>query len=268
MEHIFKDKWKDIKENQDSDEKSLFVLKGKLPKTQRQINLYWYHKFYETIVQGKNYKNALELGCGRGTLSLYLNKYNNLDVSLLDMSADAIDVAKKNFMQHNAVGNFFISGANSLPFNDNSFDIVHSIGLLEHIDNYKDILKEAIRVLKPGGVLISLNIPTKWSIQRINNLYKWFVGIFTGNYHIQKDYHRNNDGPEEYLKNAKDVGFKDAYVVNVCPLPIFVPISIKTDKKIAKVYNFIIKVRSFFMRYPFKTNYSISQGHFLVAYKK
>ncbi len=43
------------------------------------------------------------------------------------------------------------SYAEHLPFEDNSFRYVHAISLLEHVDDPKQVLREAYRVLEPGG---------------------------------------------------------------------------------------------------------------------
>jgi ubiquinone/menaquinone biosynthesis C-methylase UbiE len=41
--------------------------------------------------------------------------------------------------------------AEKLPFEDNSFRYLHAISLLEHVDDPKQVLREAYRVLEPGG---------------------------------------------------------------------------------------------------------------------
>ncbi len=48
----------------------------------------------------------------------------------------------------------------SLPFGDNSFDVVTMLAVLEHLDRPNDICLEIARVLKPGGRLI-LTVPGK-----------------------------------------------------------------------------------------------------------
>ncbi|MFA5133297.1 MAG: methyltransferase domain-containing protein [Patescibacteria group bacterium] len=263
----FENKWKDINENKSNDEFSLFVAPGGAPLTQRQINLYWYHRLFQNIIKEKKIKTGLELGSGRGTMSLYLNKYNGIETTLLDISPEAAELAKKNFEGHNAQGRFEVGSCEAIPFPNESFDIVYSIGLLEHLDNYKKTIEESFRVLRPGGVMIALNIPGKWSVQNINNWYKKILEFFTGKKYPAKDYYRNNDKPADYRKVAEEAGFKNLSVINVNPFPIFVPVRGETDKKIAKIYNLIIKARLLFMPYPFKTNYIFSQGHFLIGYK-
>ena len=51
----------------------------------------------------------------------------------------------------------------NLPFEDNSFDLVYTMGTIEHIDEYQDALREVHRTLKPGGKAI-VGVPHKWNI--------------------------------------------------------------------------------------------------------
>ena len=53
--------------------------------------------------------------------------------------------------------------AEDLPFEDNSFDTVLSIAVLEHVQDVEKAMGESIRVLKPGGILIA-NVPSYNSI--------------------------------------------------------------------------------------------------------
>ena len=47
-------------------------------------------------------------------------------------------------------------GAESLPFDDDSFDIVFSYGAFEHIENIEAVLDECSRVVKPDGIIYIL----------------------------------------------------------------------------------------------------------------
>ena len=207
------------------------------------------------------------MGCGRGTMSLYLNLYDGLKVSLLDISPDAIELAKKNFEYFGAQGSFVVAPSDAAGLPPESFDIIYSIGLLEHLQEYKKTLEESYRLLRQGGMIIHLNIPAKWSAQNCNNWYKKLLKSFAGKDYPAKDYWRNSDKPQDYIKAAEQAGFKNISAADINPFPIFVPISMKRDLQIAKIYNFIIKIRAFFLKYPFKTNYILSQGHFLVGRK-
>jgi len=45
------------------------------------------------------------------------------------------------------------AGAENIPFPNDSFDIVVSIFIIEHIKDYQTAILEMVRVLKPGGIL-------------------------------------------------------------------------------------------------------------------
>jgi len=271
----FSNKWKAINknfQNEDADEETLFVEKGKDPITQRQLNLFYYFLFIKNIFSNiENVNDVLEIGCGRGTLSLYLATYLRLTTSLQDVSGDAIDIAKKDFDKYNHKANFYIGDIinNTLP--SDSYDAAVSIGLAEHFElkDVESLFREQHRLLRDGGVMISLNIPRKFSVQFLNEIMRFVKKIF-GQYKedIKKDYFRNSLEPIEYKKIAEKVGFKNIEITNVCPFPIYTPIKMTTDKKITKFNKFILKVKSLFQKYPYKTNYIMSQAHFLVGYKK
>lgn len=50
---------------------------------------------------------------------------------------------------------------NNIPYDDETFDLVYSDNVMEHIQNPKIVFQEIYRVLKPGGLFIS-KTPNKW----------------------------------------------------------------------------------------------------------
>jgi len=264
----FEQKWRSIlKNNSHPDEKTIFVEEGEKPTTQRQFNLLHYFEFIQKKTDGKNYKTALEIGCGRGTIGLYLNKYLGMDVSLLDSSEDAINLAKYNFDLWKGKGNFFMENARKLPFQNESFDVVVSIGLLEHLSDYSTVLSEQFRVLKKGGVMISLNIPKKKSVQFLNDVYRFIVGKYKKRT-LQKDYFRNEDMPENYVEKTKASGFSDVKYFYVNPFPLFTPLGKRGEHILTLFYRGIYFLRGLFMKYPFRGSRMFSQAHFLTGKKK
>ncbi|MDP7367717.1 MAG: class I SAM-dependent methyltransferase [Candidatus Pacebacteria bacterium] len=270
MTYTFSSKWADVaqKDNENSDEKSIFVNIGDVPVTQRQLDLYYYFLFIKNILNKINAKNVLEVGCGRGTISLYIKKYLHIDMTLIDNVPDALEIAKNEFNKHGETAEFYIEDALKANLPDNKFDATVSIGLAEHFESVNGLFKEQYRVLKDGGVMISLNIPKKFSIQFLNKIMKFIKkNILRRSVDIRKDYYRNSLSSKDYKKSALNAGFKKVEIVHVCPLPIYAPISIKTDRKVAKFNKFVLKIRSIFQKYPYKTNKLFAQAHFLVAYK-
>jgi len=89
----------------------------------------------------------VDVGCGNGVLeALYKSMASDF------ISTDIID--------QNIFGiNVNISSAESLPFQDNRFDTVFLVGVIEHIEDKQKALSECCRILKSGGKLIVV-IPT------------------------------------------------------------------------------------------------------------
>ena len=99
--------------------------------------------------QMKEGMSLLEPGCGRGE-HLRLFKELGLDVYGLDLSPEAPSFAKDL--------NISVCDLESdnLPYPDDNFDVIYSKSFLEHIRDPSKFLKEAYRVLKPGGLLLSM----------------------------------------------------------------------------------------------------------------
>ena len=93
----------------------------------------------------------LDVGCGTGyTLSLVSGNYR---ATGLDASPDAVQVAP------DKAGAPVVRGdACSLPFAEESFDVVTALDVLEHLDDDARAMAEISRVLAPGGVAV-LSVP-------------------------------------------------------------------------------------------------------------
>lgn len=73
----------------------------------------------------------------------------------VDISKEVVRLAKKKFKEKTDVRNFKVGDIRDLPFKDNFFDILISLGTIEHIRENAQAVEEAFRVLKPGGIFIS-----------------------------------------------------------------------------------------------------------------
>ena len=88
----------------------------------------------------------LDAGLGTGRISNYMRSLGK-SVFSLDISTEML--SKQNDHRFCICGDI-----ESLPFKDGTFDTVSAIWVLLHFPNWKDILKEFIRVLGNGGVLL------------------------------------------------------------------------------------------------------------------
>ena len=94
---------------------------------------------------------VLEVGSGRGGGTSFISRYYNPStITGLDYSASAIKLSKK---LHGNISNInFVKGdAESLPFDDNSFDAVINVESSHCYGNMESFVSEVYRVLKKGG---------------------------------------------------------------------------------------------------------------------
>ncbi len=95
-------------------------------------------------------KELLEVGGGLGT-DLAQFARHGARVTDVDLSAGHLTLAQENFRLRGLSGQFIHHDAESLPFPDNSFDVVYSNGVIHHTPNTQQVIREVHRVLKPGG---------------------------------------------------------------------------------------------------------------------
>ncbi len=132
------------------------------PKT---IHQFWQRCYAEDLwaCMGPHASDAscLELGAGRGTTSMYLTS-NGCDVTMLDLSSAGFEVAKANFAEEGLkLPTLVQADARHTNLPSNSYDCVLSIGLLEHFEDPRPVLVEAVRLLRPGGLHFALVIPER-----------------------------------------------------------------------------------------------------------
>ena len=103
-------------------------------------------------------KKFLEIGSGVGTLLVTARTKYGIDAYGIEPSEEEFtpfnEISSMLFKEFNILGNILVKGkAEKLPFEDESFDLVYSTNVLEHVENPEKVLNESLRVLKKGGFL-------------------------------------------------------------------------------------------------------------------
>lgn len=106
----------------------------------------------------KEKMNILDLGCGTGILFDILRRKVGSDGSVtgVDFSFEMAQKALRNFPFPNV--NVVDTDATSLPFADESFDMITAFSAFPHFSNQQKALDEAHRVLKPGGRIVIIHL--------------------------------------------------------------------------------------------------------------
>ncbi|MEE2691462.1 MAG: class I SAM-dependent methyltransferase [Pseudomonadota bacterium] len=98
-------------------------------------------------------EKVLEVGAGMGTDLAQFAK-NGAVVTDLDLSAGHLEHAQRNFRLRGLAGEFRHGDGENLPFDADTFDVVYSNGVIHHTPDTIGVVRDMLRVLKPGGKAI------------------------------------------------------------------------------------------------------------------
>lgn len=113
----------------------------------------------------------IEVGCGEGTGLLYLNKMGFSNLYGVDVSQERIKIAKTRFLGNNVyLASININGG--LPFEDKTFDVVISMGVIEHVINPQAFVNEIARIAKDKSIIVISSDCFTWKILQSFKLYK------------------------------------------------------------------------------------------------
>lgn len=123
-------------------------------------------KITSTLNPKKN-SSLLDVGCGSGILLDQLDTLNrSMKLFGIDITPPMVEVAKKKFVNRPSVQISQASAIN-LPFNDEFFDYVTCASSFHHHPDQKKSLSEMVRVLKPGGTVLILDMCVDGIIRKL-----------------------------------------------------------------------------------------------------
>jgi demethylmenaquinone methyltransferase/2-methoxy-6-polyprenyl-1,4-benzoquinol methylase len=137
------------------------------------VDIVWRNKFIKSL-NFSNHDKVLDVATGTGDVAFAIRKKYKTEIIGLDLSVNMLEKAKQKLKKYKIDDISFIEGdAESLPFDDNTFDkLVISYGL-RNLGNCEKGLSEFYRVLKPSGKIGILEFlhPESTIIARIFKFY-------------------------------------------------------------------------------------------------
>lgn len=131
----------------------------------------------------------------------------------VDISKEVVKLARKNFSKRVNAKNFIVGDVRNLPFKNNYFDVVFSFGTIEHIRENEQAVKEAYRVLKPGGIFITgVN-------NKLDMWFSYFVNELTDQLFKHITSYEPSYFPWEQRKWLKIAGFEKIKTTGMITFP-------------------------------------------------
>lgn len=134
----------------------------------------WGHQYFEMplfqwLGLDVTNKDVLEIGCGNGFGGYLLNRLGPKSYIGLDVMEEQVAIARQRYPQYT----FLVQDAANLSqFADASKDVVIIFGVLHHIPEWRKVIDEIKRVLKPGGTLF-LEEPRGVDIKVFDFFFRW-----------------------------------------------------------------------------------------------
>lgn len=121
----------------------------------------------EYLKQTTNGNRLLDIGCGTGfIINLAKDLFDEVHgVDITQAMLDKVDLSTGNITLHNTV-------AEKLPFEDSHFEVVTAYSFLHHLEDYRPVLAEVKRVLKPRGIFYVDLEPNKLFWEKMVDLEK------------------------------------------------------------------------------------------------
>ena len=102
----------------------------------------------------KGGKRILEIGCAKAKWLIHFAKEFGYEVYGIDYSEKGVEIAKRNLKIAGVEGTILCEDIFQTSLKGESFDIVYSMGLIEHFENPAEIIDAHIKLLKEKGTLI------------------------------------------------------------------------------------------------------------------
>jgi ubiquinone/menaquinone biosynthesis C-methylase UbiE len=144
----------------------------------RSYNIRLRSEIIRAFVQGHEFEQILDIGCGNGSLSIPLLSANRR-LTLLDLSTSMLNIAlsrvPKEFSSHVETVNVGFMQAN---LGAGKYDLIICCGVLAYVDDLQAFLLRLTSLLKPGGMLILECTDSHHFVSHLISVYSKFLGLF------------------------------------------------------------------------------------------
>ena len=168
----------------------------------------WKKEFINWMAPSNN-KKLLDMACGSGDITkLFIDSTKNSKVEAMDANSKMISIGKKKLYKYKNI-RWSVGRAEKLKFESNIFDFYTISFGLRNVADIDKALKEAFRVLKPGGRFMCLEF-SKINNETLDFLYQKYSKVipYIGKYIV------GNSKPYEYLtKSIKDFYTQEELVI-------------------------------------------------------
>lgn len=165
-------------------------------------DILWRKKVGSMVAEWKP-ERILDVATGTGDLALELQKKcPDAEVTGSDFCEEMLAFAAESGVQETVVAD-----ALSMPFDDDSFDVLTVAFGLRNMANWSDALKEMSRVIRPGGHLLVLDFSLPTGILRrpyrfyLNKVLPQIAGLITG----ERDAYEYLAGTIEKFPSGQDM---------------------------------------------------------------
>jgi ubiquinone/menaquinone biosynthesis C-methylase UbiE len=146
----------------------------------------WFQWVFDPLLKLPENAKILELGCGHGLL--WRENISRIpmawSITLSDLSPGMLDAAWRNLVVTGRAFQFKEIDAQSIPFQDETFDAVIANHMLQHVPDRPKAIAEIKRVLRPHGKLIATTIGKNHMLQLNDWLARASGGRLSGMYSL------------------------------------------------------------------------------------
>ncbi len=97
-------------------------------------------------------ERVLEIGCGRGIgADIVLSDFGAASVDAFDLDPKMVKQAKSHLVKYGAKTHVWVGDASAISVPDSTYDVVLDFGIIHHVPEWRQAVREIQRVLKPGG---------------------------------------------------------------------------------------------------------------------